>query len=63
MQKWEYKTFKAARDDYKGFFKGVKDEKFEKDINKLGQEGWEFVGQGLNDGINNNYLIFKRPLE
>ena len=63
MQRWEYKTFKANRDDYKGFFKGIKDEKFEKDINKLGQEGWEFVGQGLNDGINNNYLIFKRPLE
>ena len=63
MQRWEYKTFKASRDDYKGFFKGVKDEKFEKDINKLGQEGWEFVGQGLNDGINNNYLIFKRPLD
>ena len=32
-------------------------------LDKLGQEGWEFVGQGLNDGINNNYLIFKRPLE
>ena len=63
MQRWEYKTFKAARDDNKRFFKWVKDEKFEKNINKLGQEGWEFVGQGLNDGINNNYLIFKRPLE
>jgi|TARA_B110000240_G_C13308547_1_gene371719 hypothetical protein len=63
MQKWEYKTFKANRDDYKGFFKGVKDDKFEKDINVLGKEGWEFVGQGLNDGINNNYLIFKRPLD
>ena len=47
----------------KGFFKGVKDDKFEKDINVLGKEGWEFVGQGLNDGINNNYLIFKRPLD
>ena len=63
MQKWEYKTFKANRDDYKWFFKGVKDDKFEKDINVLGKEGWEFVGQGLNDGINNNYLIFKRPLD
>ena len=63
MQKWEYKTFKANRDDYKGFFKGVKDDKFEKDINVLGKEGWEFVGQGLNDGINNKYLIFKRPLD
>ena len=63
MQKWEYKTFKANRDDYKGFFKGVKDDKFEKDINVLGKEWWEFVGQGLNDGINNNYLIFKRPLD
>jgi hypothetical protein len=62
MQKWEYKTFAANRDNYKGFFKGVKDDKFEADINKLGQEGWEFVGQGLNDGINNNFLIFKRPL-
>ena len=51
MQRWEYKTFKAAKDGYKGFFKGVKDEKFEKDINKLGQEGWEFVEQGLNKGL------------
>ena len=39
MQKWEYRTFRADRDDYKGFFKGVKNEKFEKDINELGKEG------------------------
>ena len=63
MQKWEYNTFKANRDDYKVFFKGVKDDKFEEDINVLGKEGWDFVGQGLNDGINNNYLIFKRHLD
>ena len=63
MQKWEYKTFKADRDSYKGFFTAVKVGKFEKDINALGIEGWEFVGQGMNDGINNNFLIFKRPLD
>ena len=62
MQKWEYKTMKANRDDYKGFFTGIKDDKFERDLNNLGQDGWEFVGQGMNDGINNNFLIFKRPL-
>ena len=57
MQRWEYKTFKASRDDYKGFFKGVKDEKFEKDINKLGQEGWEMVG--INGS---NEIYFKRKI-
>jgi hypothetical protein len=62
MQQWEYTTLEANRDNYKGFFKGIKDDKFEKDLNKLGQEGWEFVGQGMNDGVNNNFLIFKRPL-
>ncbi len=62
MQRWEYKTLEANRDKYKGFFKGIKDEKFEKDLNELGQEGWEFVGQGMNDGVNNNFLIFKRPI-
>ena len=63
MQKWEYKTFRADRDDYKGFFKGVKNEKFESDINDLGKEGWEFVGNGLNDGLNAMILVFKRPLQ
>ena len=63
MQKWEYKTLKADRDSYKGFFKGVKGDKFEEDLNELGLEGWEFVGQGMNDEINNNYLIFKRPID
>ena len=58
MQKWEYKSFKADRDAYKGIFKGVKDDKFVKDLNELGAEGWEFVGQGMNDGINANFLIF-----
>ena len=63
MQKWEYRTFRADRDDYKGFFKGVKNEKFEKDINELGKEGWEFVGSGMNDGLNAMILVFKRPLQ
>ena len=48
MKKWEYKTLKADRESYKGFFKGIKDDKFEADLNELGREGWEFVGQGLN---------------
>ena len=61
MQKWEYETFRADRDDYKGFFTGLKNEKFEKHINKLGEEGWEFVGPGMNDGINAMILVFKRP--
>ena len=39
MQKWEYKTFRADRDDYKGFFKGVKNEKFEKDIENAIRSG------------------------
>ena len=30
MQRWEYKTFKAARDDYKGFFEGVKDKNWKR---------------------------------
>ena len=62
MQKWEYLTFRSDRDNYKGFFKGVKNEKLEKEVNSLGQEGWEFVGPGLNDGINAMILLFKRPV-
>ena len=56
MQKWEYKTFKADRDAYKGFFKGVKDDKFEKDINVLGKEGWELIS------ITNQRLFFKKAV-
>ena len=62
MQQEGYKPLEANRDNDQSFFNEIKDEKFEKDLNELGQEGWEFVGQGMNDGVNNNFLIFKRPV-
>ena len=59
-----YPLLNHIRDEekYLKLFKGVKNEKLEKEVNSLGQEGWEFVGPGLNDGINAMILLFKRPV-
>lgn len=58
-QKWEYKVAPLGRDD----------PAVEKELNKLGVEGWELVGTpGVNSGAYGNTpisttvrLIFKRP--
>ena len=59
MQKWEYKSYKSDRDEFFGIFSGDPIKKLEKELNVLGEEGWEFVGPGLNNGANTRYLIFQ----
>ena len=62
IKKWEYKTLYAGQ--YKS--EGIKNttthdwDSFEKDLNKLGEQGWEFVGRGMNNGRIHNHLVFKR---
>jgi hypothetical protein len=34
-----------------------------KKINDLGKEGWEYAGPLCNDGINAQFILFKRPIK
>ena len=54
---WEYrvKTFGT-------FFKGVKDNEIETELNQWGEEGWEVVAYRLVENTNQAQLIAKRPL-
>lgn len=54
---WEYrvKTFGT-------FFKGVKDDELETELNQWGEEGWEVVAYRLIENTNQAQLIAKRPL-
>jgi len=54
---WEYrvKTFGS-------FFKGVKDDELETELNQWGEEGWEVVAYRLIENTNQAQLIAKRPL-
>ncbi|URQ70860.1 DUF4177 domain-containing protein [SAR86 cluster bacterium] len=62
IKKWEYKTLEAGQ----YYTRGVRNstthdgDSFEKDLNKLGEQGWEFVGRGMNNGEIHNHLVFKR---
>ena len=63
IKKWEYKTLEAGqywtRDAASNKSSHTRDS-FEKDLNKLGEQGWEFVGRGMNNGDFFNHLVFKR---
>jgi hypothetical protein len=52
VQKWEYKVIHLTRDEA---------EKFNPAFNKVGEEGWEYVGIVCNNGVNAHYVAFKRP--
>jgi hypothetical protein len=54
---WEYrvKTFGT-------FFKGVKDDELETELNQWGEEGWEVVAYRLIENTNQAQLIARRPL-
>jgi hypothetical protein len=54
---WEYrvKTFGT-------FFKGVKDDELETELNQWGEEGWEVVAYRLVENTNQAQLIARRPL-
>lgn len=53
-QTWEYKVTHFSREDYMDM-----DERLE----KLGDEGWEYAGPLTNDGINAQFVVFKREKE
>jgi hypothetical protein len=57
LNQWEYrvKTFGS-------FFKGVKDDVLEAELNLWGEEGWEVVGFRMIENSNQAQLIAKRPL-
>ena len=50
-QKWEYKVLHVTRDEA---------DKFNPAFNKLGEEGWEYVGIVTSNGLNAHYVAFKR---
>lgn len=54
MQKWEYKVIYVTRDQAN---------LFEPAFNKLGEEGWEYVGIVTSNGLNNYYIAFKKHKE
>lgn len=61
---WEYKTIEL---DFSGFFSAKVDEgRLEREMNDLGQQGWELVttidiaSTGSSTGV---VLLFKRPAE
>ena len=55
---WEYRVLTAG-----SFFKGVKDEDFEAELNQLGEEGWELVAFRTIENSNQAQAVFKRPLD
>ena len=58
LNQWEYrvKTFGS-------FFKGVKDEELEAELNQWGEEGWEVVAFRIIENTNQAQAIAKRPLD
>jgi hypothetical protein len=51
-QKWEYKVIYFDRDSYK---------KFEEELRGAGEEGWQYAGPLCNDGVNAQFVAFRRP--
>lgn len=56
--RWEYRVEYFSRDDFGIFLKSSTVKK----INDLGKEGWEYAGPLCNDGINAQFILFKRPI-
>jgi hypothetical protein len=54
---WEYRV-----KTYGSFFKGVKDDELETELNQWGEEGWEVVAYRLVENTNQAQLIARRPL-
>ena len=55
---WEYRVLTTG-----SFFKGVKDEDLEAELNQLGEEGWELVAFRTIENSNQAQAVFKRPLD
>ncbi|KAF0109173.1 MAG: hypothetical protein FD146_217 [Anaerolineaceae bacterium] len=58
LNQWEYrvKTFGT-------FFKGVKDDALEAELNQWGEEGWEVAAYRMIENTNQGQVIAKRPLD
>lgn len=52
MQQWEYKVVLFDRDESSSM---------QTALDVLGGEGWEYAGALANNGINAQYVAFKRP--
>ena len=57
-KKWEYETLYVGGNARQG--STHTETTFKKELNKLGNQGWEMVGQGFKDGSIFQYLVFKR---
>ncbi len=58
MQQWEYKTIRRPK---VAFTAGEREYEMTKELNDLGQQGWELVQEVATVSSNSNCLIFKRP--
>lgn len=58
LNQWEYcvKTFGT-------FFKGVRDQELETELNQWGEEGWEVVAFRAIENTNQAQVIAKRPMD
>jgi len=52
-QQWEYIVEHFDREEY--IFGNM-----QKRLNKLGNDGWEYAGPLVNDGLNGHIVLFKR---
>lgn len=52
-QNWEYTIVLFSREDTNMY----------EELQKLGSEGWEYAGPLANNGINAQYVAFKRPIK
>lgn len=51
--KWQHKAVLFERDDFSDFERG---------LDRLASEGWEYVGPLCNNGINGQILAFRRRI-
>jgi len=51
-QQWEYRVIYFDRDSYSDF---------DKELQAAGDEGWQYAGPLCNDGVNAQFVAFKRP--
>lgn len=57
FSKWEYRA-----ETFGGFWKGIKVEEMQEDLNQWGEQGWEVVSATGFENYNKIYVIAKRPL-
>ncbi|MCX7720650.1 MAG: hypothetical protein N2Z64_05135 [Dictyoglomus thermophilum] len=58
VTKWEYRVEYFSRDDFGLFTRSLTTKK----LTDLGKEGWEYAGPLCNDGVNAQFIPFKRPI-